>query len=170
VKDFFLIAKFSSLWGRDGFVKVELYSDFPEQFDKLDKVSVDFWGDKKLLYIEDVKQSGKSFALKIKNFNSERDASVFIGRELFVEKKDLVKLSGKKYFNHDLIGSKVFQSGTEIGVIEDVLKLPANDVIVIKRDKGKEVLIPLVLEFIERFDPEKKILVLKKEMAHDDED
>lgn len=170
MKEFFLIAKISSLHGRNGFVKLELFSDFPERFSEIEKVFIDFWGDKKLLFLEAVKYTGKSILLKFKNFDNERDAGVLIGRELFIEKEDLVDLPVDNYFIHDLIGSKVFQSRREIGQIEDVLTLPANDVLVIKKEDGAELLIPMVLEYIEEFDPEKKRLLLKEEMKFDDED
>ena len=107
---------------------------------------------------------------KFKNFNDKRDTGVFIGRELFVAKDDFVNLPENTFSFNDLIGSKVFQCNVVIGVITDVITAPANDVIVIKKDDDKEFLIPLVLEFIEEFDPEKKILILKKEIAYDDED
>ena len=170
MKDFFLIAKITALLGRDAFVKVELYSDFPERFFKLKKVLIDFWGDKKKFYVEKVKQTGVSFALKFRNFDDDREAGVLIGRQVFVENEDAVKLPENNYFIHDLIGSKVIQGGEEIGEITDVLSTPANDVIVIKKNKNKEILIPLVLEFIEQFDAKKKILILKKEFGYDDED
>lgn len=170
MKDFFLIAKITALLGRGGFVKVELYSDFPERFSKLKKVFIDFWGDKKKFYVEKVKQTGVSFALKFRNFDDDRDAGVLIGREVFVENEDVVKLPANNYFLHDLIGSTVIQGGEEIGEITDVLNVPANNVIVIKKDKKKEILIPLVLEFIEQFDVKKKILILKKGFGYDDED
>ena len=136
---------------------------------ELDKVFIDFWGDKKVFYVEEVKHVGNTFALKFKNFNDERDAGVFIGRDLFVAKDDFVNLPVNTFSFNDLIGSKVFQGSAGIGVITDVFTTPANDVIVIKKD-NKEFLLPLVLEFIEEFDPEKKILILKKEIAYDDED
>ena len=41
------------------------------------------------------------------------------------------------------------------------MKLPANDVLVVKKDDGEEQLIPFVLEFIESFQPEKSRLSLK---------
>jgi 16S rRNA processing protein RimM len=170
VKEFFLIAKISSLYGPSGFVKVELFSDFPERFSELEKVQVDFWGDKKLLFLEKVKYPGNSIVLKFKNFNNERDAGVLSGRELFVEKENLVKLPDDNYYIHDLIGTKVFQFEKEIGKITDVLILPANDVLVIKKEDEAELLIPLVLEYIEEFDPAKKRLKLKKELDFDDED
>ena len=170
MKDYFLIAKVISHFGRNGFIKIKLFSNFDEHLNELDKVFIDFWGDKKVFYIEEVKHAGNTFALKFKNFNDERDTGVFIGRDLFVVKDDFVNLHENTLSFIDLIGSKVFQSSAEIGVITNVFTTPANDVIVIKKENDKEFLLPLVLEFIEEFDPEKKILILKKEIAYDDED
>ena len=170
MKDFFLIGKIISLFGKNGFIKIEPVTYSPERFFELKIVFIDFWGDKKKLYVEDVKQIGNYFSLKFKNFNDERESGLFIGREIFIEKADLIKLPENSFFIHDLIGSIVFKGGVELGEITDVLTPPANDVIVIKGMKNKEILIPLVLEFIEKFDPEKKILILKKEVSYDDED
>jgi 16S rRNA processing protein RimM len=170
VKDYFFIAKVTSLFGKNGFVKIELFQNFFEYLNELDKVFIDFWGDKKVFYVEEVKHVGSAIALKFKNFNDERDAGVFIGRDLFVAKDDFENLPEDTLSFNDLIGCKVFQGSAEIGVITDVFTAPANDVIVIKKDNDKELLLPLVLEFIEEFDPEKKILILKKEIAYDDED
>jgi 16S rRNA processing protein RimM len=170
VKDYFFIAKVTSLFGRNGFVKIELIPSFFEYVNELDKVFIDFWGNKKEFYVEQVKHTGNAFALKFKNFNDERDAGVFIERDLFVAKDDFENLSENAFSFNDLIGSKVFQGKAEIGVITDVFTTPANDVIVVKKDKDKEILLPLVLEFIEEFDPGKKILVLNKEIDYDDED
>jgi ribosomal 30S subunit maturation factor RimM len=51
------------------------------------------------------------------------------------------------------------------------LKVPANDVIVIKDKNGKEILLPLVLEFIEKFEPVTRTLFLKSDVdLSDDED
>ena len=169
-KDFFLIAKIISLYGRNGFVKIESYSDFPERFFQLDEVFVDFWGDKKKLFVEEVIKQRKFFTLKFKNFDNEREADVFTGRDIYVETKDVIELPAGSYFVHDLVGSKVFQAGNEIGVINDVIHSPANDVIAVQGEKNKEILVPLVLEFIEKFDPENKKLVLKKDIVYDDED
>ena len=170
MKDYFFIAKVTSLFGKNGFVKIELFQNFFEYLNELDKVFIDFWGDKKVFYVEEVKHVGSAIALKFKNFNDERDAGVFIGRDLFVAKDDFENLPDNTFSFNNLIGSKVFQGSAEIGVITDVFTAPANDVIVIKKDDDKEFLLPLVLEFIEEFDPEKKILILNKEIAYDDED
>jgi 16S rRNA processing protein RimM len=170
VKDYFLVAKITSCFGKRGFVKIQSYSDLPEQFFDLEKVFIDFWGDKKKLEIEKVKQLNNAFAVKFRFFNDERDAGIFIGRKMYVEEKDLVELLKHNFFIHDLIGSKVLHNDDEIGEVTDVLSLPANDVVVILGKGKKEILIPLVLNCIDKFDPEKKVLFLKSEMDFDYED
>ena len=43
----------------------------------------------------------------------------------------------------------------------NVLNYPANDVFVIEDKEGNEILIPAVADYIESFNPENKILILK---------
>jgi len=162
-KNFYLIARIVSLVGKDGFVKVESYSGFQEGFEKLHKVYIDFWGDKKIFTVENVKEYRNSFSIKFLNFDSQRDSQVLIGREVFVDDKDFLKLPGDHFFIDELIGSKVFKNDKLLGEITGVLKMPANDVMSIKGDKGKEILLPVVLEIIESFDPVEKIMVIKED-------
>jgi 16S rRNA processing protein RimM len=155
----------------EGFVRIFSYSDFPERFFNLEKVYINFFGDKKEFYVEKVVRLKDSFLLKFKNFDTDNDAGILVGREIFVDKENLVTLPENYFFVHDLIGSKVYRNSCLIGVIKDVLNYPANDVYVVENG-GKEILIPAVLEFIEQFDPVEKILILKPgdELYENDED
>jgi len=170
VQDFFLIAKVISLFGKDGYVKVESFSDFPQRFFELNEVYIDFWGEKKKLVVDDVKQLKNAFALKFKNFDDERSSRLLIERNIFVSESDKFKLPGDTYYVHDLIGSKVFRNDELLGTITEVVSQPANDILVIKVEGREELLLPFVLDFIEQFDPGKKILVLKKDTGYYDED
>ena len=162
-KNFYLIARIVSLVGKDGFVKVESYSGFQEGFEKLHKVYIDFWGDKKIFTVENVKEYRNFFLIKFLNFDNQRDSQVLIGREVFVDDKDFLKLPEDHFFINNLIGSKVFKNDKLIGEITDILKMPANDVMSIKGDKGNEILLPIVLEIVESFDPGEKIMVIKED-------
>ena len=171
MSDFFLIAKIVSLKGKDGFVNIISYSDFPDRFYKLDKVYIDFFNDKKEFFVEEVLEQNKQIAFKFRNFDSDKDAQVLIGKDIFVDEEKVIKLPEGSYFVHDLIGSKVYRNGEEFGSLKDVLKFPANDVYVIIDMLGEEILIPAIKDYIESFDREKKILVIKPgdEIYEDDE-
>jgi len=170
--EYILIARIEQTFGKDGFVRIHSFSDFPERFFSLKKVYIDFWGDKKIFYVEDVKDVNGKIIIKFKNFDSPRDIQVLIDREIYVDEKDGVSLPDNHFFVHDLIDSEVFVKEERIGVVSDVIKGKANDVIVISTDEKKEILVPFVLNFIEKFDAAKKRLILNisKDFLEDDED
>jgi 16S rRNA processing protein RimM len=161
VDDFFLIAKIVSVAGKDGFLKVTSFSDFPERFLNLQKVYIDFFGEKKLFLVEKVKNKSRGILLKFKGFNTEKDAQPLVGKEIYVDKINLVKLPEGYFFVHDIIGCEVFRNQKKFGILKDVLVFPANDVYIIEEAGGSEILIPAVKDYIQSFDPEKKIMILK---------
>lgn len=170
--EYILIARIEQLYGKDGFVKLKLFSDFPDRFLNLKKVYIDFWGDKKTFFVEDVNDLKGKIIIKFKNFDSPEDSQVLIDREIYVDEKDAVSLPDNHFFVHDLIGSEVVVEKERIGTISEVIKGKANDVIVISTDEKKEILVPFVLNFIEKFDAAKKRLILNisKDFLKDDED
>ena len=75
-------------------------------------------------------------------------------------KRDVNIFPAGHIFTSDLIGSNVFVEGKVIGVIKEVMKTNANDVLVIVNAEKKEVLIPFVLNFFEKFNADEKKLIL----------
>ncbi len=171
MSEFYLIATIKSAFGKNGSVKIISHSDFPERFKNLSEVYIDFFNNKKLFFVENVEQHNNIFTIKFKNFNSDKDVEILIGKDIFVDENHLVKLPKDQYFIHDLIGSRVVRNDKEIGIIKDVLKYPANDIYVVFDSEGKEILIPAVLDFIDSFDSVNKILKLKpgEDLYDDDE-
>ncbi len=169
--DYFLIAKIVAVSGNDGYVRITSFSDFPKRFYELSKVFLDFFGEKKEFFVEDVKEKKNIFYIKFRNFKSEEELEILLGKEIYVDSENVITLPEDHYFIHDLLGSKVLRNGEEFGILKDILVSPANDVYVIE-SFGKEILIPAVKEFIEDFDAANKILILKpgENFYEDDED
>jgi len=170
--EYFLIARIEQTFGKDGFIRIQSFSDFPERFLSLKKVYIDFWGDKKTFYVEDVKDVKGKIIIKFKKFDSLRDSQILIDRKVFVDEKDAVSLPENHFFVHDLIDSEVFVMKERIGVVSDLIKSKGNDVLVILNDEKKEILVPFVLNFIEKFDAAQKKLILNisKDFLEEDED
>jgi len=161
VNDHFLIARIISIFGKEGFVKISSFSDFPERFFKLSNVFIDFFGVKKEFFVEEVRQKKNFFVLKFKNFNSSEDVQILIGREIFVDKENVIQLPEGYFFVHDLVGSKVIRNNEKLGIITDVLSYPANDVYIVKNAGGREILLPAINDLILSFDSTKKVMILK---------
>ncbi len=169
--DLFLIAEVKAIYGSNGFVLINSFSDFYERFFQLNSVYVEVFGSVKKFFVEDVKERDGSFAVKFKGFDSSEDVRIFIGKKIYVEKKDSVKLSENVFFIHDVIGSKVYRESKLIGIVEDVLVLPANDVYVVIDQNKRRILIPAVKSFIESFNADEKSLNLVSDcdLLYDDE-
>ncbi len=167
---YILIARIVAVYGRDGFLRLNSFSDFPDRFKKLKTVSVEFYASFKQLKVEKVKYEGQDILMKFEKFDTDKDVEVLVGKDVYIPESEIVNLPANTYFIHDLIGSRVIFKGVELGTIEDVMVLPANDVYVIRKE-GKEVLVPAVSEFIESFSAEEKLMLLSENFpGYDDED
>ncbi len=167
---YILIAKISSVYGKGGYLRLQSFSDFPDRFLKLKTVYVEFYASLKALNVEKVKFDGDDILLKFEKFETGKDVEVFTGKDVLIPEDQMVKLPKDTFYIHDLIGSKVVFKGQEIGLIEDVMPMPANDVYIVVKD-GKEVLVPAVKEFIKSFSAENKLLELSDNFpGYDDED
>jgi len=170
VDGYILIGRIVSVYGKNGFVRLGSFSDFPDRFLKLKTVSLEFYASFKQLKVEKVKIDGQDILMKFEKFDTDADAGILAGKDVYVPESETVKLPANTYFIHDLIGSKVIFREEELGIIEDVMILPANDVYVVRKE-GKEVLVPAIREFIEKFSADDKVLVLSENYpGYDDED
>ncbi|MDF1610925.1 ribosome maturation factor RimM [Stygiobacter electus] len=169
--DLFLIAEVKSAFGTEGYVLIDSFSDFKDRFFELQKVFVQIFGNYKELIVESVKEIDNKIILKFKGFNSSSDVEIFLNQKLFVDKENVVRLEKDTFFIHDLIGCQVFRNEIIIGFVNDVLVLPANDVLEIKNDE-KVILVPFVKDFIQNIQVENKLIELKKDcdLLYDDED
>ncbi|MDQ7815450.1 MAG: ribosome maturation factor RimM [Melioribacteraceae bacterium] len=168
---FILVAKIVALHGSDGFVVIDSYSDYSERFYDLNTVFIEFFGNKKEFSVEEVNKIRGKFLLKLRGFNSADDAKIFIGKKIFVDKKNSVELNDDSYFIHDLMECEVYNGKVLLGSVEDVLILPANDVYVVKCPDKRKILIPAIKDYIKKIDPVKKRidLVPDCDLLYDDE-
>lgn len=171
MSEFFLVARISSIAGKNGFVKIELFTDYPERFYKLKNIFVDFFNDKKELKIQSVKKLKKSILLKFENFNSSQDVNILVGKDLFIKEDELLVLPDNQAYIHDIVGSTVLKNDIKIGVVTDIIILKSNNVYVIKENNDNELLIPAIDDYVEKFDSRNKILILKPiENIYDDDE
>lgn len=167
--EFYSIAKIFAA-GKDGFVKIQTVPGIWENLDKIKTVYLDFWNQKKQFELEEILNFKNSVFLKFKNFDTDRENSLLINREIFVSDADAEKFKLKVLFERNLIGFKVFRNNEYLGLVIDFFDTPANQVVEIKFADGRETLIPFVHSFFDKIDYEKKELVLKSEYGiYDDE-
>jgi 16S rRNA processing protein RimM len=98
--------------------------------------------------IEHVSVDRRGVRAKLRGVDTRTSAEALVGLLVFVNRANRVPLEKGRHFVHDVIGLRVTdQEGLSIGVVKDVLKLPAHDVYVVD-SPGREILLPAVKEFV----------------------
>lgn len=149
------IGKTVSTFGIKGELKV--ISDF-EYCDKAYKV-----GNKVLInniehVISGIRYHKNYVLLKIDNLNNINDILKYVGFNIYIKRLDL-NLSKDEFLYKDLINSEVIdEDDTKLGKIIEVVK----GINVLIKVKGtKEFYIPLIDNYVKKFDLDKKILYTK---------
>jgi 16S rRNA processing protein RimM len=91
------------------------------------------------------REQSNVYVLKLKGFDNINQVEKYKGWMLKVRGEDRVELEEGEYYVRDIVGcSVVTDEGETLGEITDVLSPGANDVWVVKRPKGKELLLPVI--------------------------
>ena len=104
----------------------------------------------------------KSSLLKIrfKGVDNEVLANKLLKKETFLPLKDLPILKGKKFYYHEVIGFKAFDKKFgEIGTIKKFNDQTSQPIIIAEGIENKEIMIPLVDDFLIEVNRMEKILI-----------
>ena len=151
--DLFAVARITGCFGTEGFLKVQPHTHDPSRLKSLKRVFVgrsveDVLG----IDVEDVRFGNRSVLLKLTSVDDRTSSERFVGSYVFVTEPDLCRPPVGSYFVHEIIGCEVTAAdGSVVGVVEDVLKFPAQDVWAVRLGKTLHM-IPAVKEFIVEVD------------------
>lgn len=145
--------------GIRGEVKVYPTTDDAARFRNLKEVILDTGKDRFTLKIENVKFFKQFVILRFQEYDSINDVEKYKRARLLVPRDQAVKLKKDEYFVADMIGlTVVTDEGETLGELKDVLATGANDVYVVSRADGTEVLLPAIKECILAVDMEKRVI------------
>ena len=145
--------------GVRGEVNVFPTTDDPKRFLDLKKVYIDLKKSIIECEIENVKFFKNMVILKFKDKDDRNEMEKYRSCDLLIDREDAVPLGEDEYFICDLIGLDIIdENGEKIGVLTDVMTSAANDVYVVEKTDGKELLIPAIRDCILETDLEKKII------------
>ena len=141
--------------GIKGEVKVFPTTDDAGRFKELKEVIMDNGRERLNLEIEGVKFFKQYAILKFKGYDSINDIERYKSAKLYIKREQAVKLKKDEYFIADLIGMEVVtENGEYFGKMKDVLTTGANDVYIVTREDGTEVLLPAIKQCVKSVDME----------------
>ncbi|MCR8641774.1 ribosome maturation factor RimM [Paenibacillus sp. N1-5-1-14] len=149
--------------GIRGEIKVVPHTDFAEQrFAKGNQlIIVDVKGTQTPVVVQSSRLHKKMYILSLKDYTNINMVEKFKGSLLKITASEQEELDEDEYYYHEIIGCSVeTEEGEVLGTIKEILTPGANDVWVVKRPQGKDLLLPVIDDVILDINvDEKKILV-----------
>ncbi len=147
-----LVGRISVPFGIRGQLKLATVTSYPEH---LRRITTVFVGEELRAYKLQHAFVHKTavVVITLEGVRSRDEAETFRGQEVFIRERDALPLAADEYYLHDLPGLRVWTvEGAEIGVVKAVIETGANDVLVVSRAEGGEVLVPMIKDVVKQLD------------------
>jgi len=142
--------------GERGDLRLKFYDNKLIEPSELRSVFVGREGALKEFQVESLTPRANAYHIKLSGVDSLPQADCLAGLEVFVPEESLRRSVTGQYYLFQLKGCSVLNlKGEVIGMVVDVLSVPANDLLVIDR-QGKEILIPFHESICKEVDIAKK--------------
>ncbi len=149
----FYLGKVVSKFSFKGEVLIKLDTDEPQNYVEMESVFVDYNKNLIPFFIEkSALHKSNLLRVKFEDVDSEEDADDLMKAEIYLPLDILPELEGNQFYYHEVIGFKIIDNSFgEVGTITGVNDSTAQALFEIDRN-GKEVLIPINDEFIDKVD------------------
>lgn len=157
-EDSYFLGKITRRHGLQGNVFLKLDTDQPEMYRKLDSIFIEING--LLVPFIIAKQSWSKNDTLIISFKNATEPLVdqTIGRDVYLPLSTLPKLSGNKFYYHEVVGFEIREEdGKSCGTIVSVNDQTAQHYFILDL-AGKEIIIPLIKDWILEVNREEKFI------------
>jgi len=152
--DLVVLGKFGAVYGINGWLKVNSYTDVPEGIFDYTPWQIQVQGNWRQVQISSWKRHGNGLIVKLADVGDRDQAQVLVNAEIAVERASLPELEQGDYYWRDLMGMAVINlEGYHLGEVVDMMETGSNDVLVVKANKTdafgkKERLLPFLTDSV----------------------
>jgi len=155
--EFLEVGKIINTHGLRGDVKIVTWTDYPEDFEEIERVYIRRKTGDEVLNITNVKYQKNNIIVKFKEIADINEAEKYKNLVVYADREDLPELEEGAHYIADLIGLMVVdEDGEIIGELVDVFNTGANDIYDVKRSGKKNLLLPVIDEVVKDIDLENK--------------
>lgn len=146
--------------GTNGSMRFRIVSDFPERLASLTHV---YLGDEpQRRRLRSLRGASPAAILNVGGVTSREEAALYRGMPVYIDIRDAKPLDEGEYYWHQLIDMTVVSpEGETLGTLTSILQTGANDVYVVTRPDGTELLLPAIQDVILDIDVPNKRMVAK---------
>jgi 16S rRNA processing protein RimM len=152
IADDLVVAQVLAPHGIRGELKCRIVTDFPrERFKRGKSVLVD--GARHT--IQSSRIQGQVVLLKFREVPDRNTAETLRGKEVTIRREDAVALPEGQFYWHQVIGLTVIDASSDavLGTVTDIVETGANDVYVVRPERGREILVPAIKDVVLAIEP-----------------
>ncbi len=154
--------------GLNGDTKIRPYTEDFENFQTGKQYILYHSKQKKYFYakLNRIRPSGSKMIALWDGYTSLEEAQRLMGFEILTRIQELIPKGPNEYFFYEVLGCSVIdETGTNVGIVVDILETGAHNVIVIRKDSdqkdAQEILIPFVQAYILQTDYTNRIIHMR---------
>ena len=110
--------------------------------------------------VDSARRADKAILIKLHSVDDRDRAEELRGATLGVRRDELPPLPEGEVYYCDMEGAEARIGDTRVGLVERVVEYPTAAVLLVRRDDGSAIEVPLVESYVERVDVEKRVVVL----------
>jgi 16S rRNA processing protein RimM len=157
---FLTVGKLKHAHGLRGEIGMAILTGFPERLVPGKKVYLGDMHTEKT--IRGVRGYHKGLLIAFESIDSPEAAREHVNQFVYVRSDDLPELPPGEYYHHHLLGLAVIdEDGGILGTLVEILETGANDVYIVKKSDGSELLLPAINEVILSINLETKQIQVK---------
>jgi 16S rRNA processing protein RimM len=144
--------------GVRGEMVMEVLTDFPE---RLKPGAAVFLGpNREPMKIESARPHSEGMLIKFEGLETPEAVGRYRNQPVYVTTADRPPLPEGQYYEHQVMGFAVVEDGTNetVGTLSEILHTGANDIYVVKRAAGGEVLLPVIASVVLGIDASRRVI------------
>ena len=142
-----VIGRITGVYGIKGWVKVRSFTRPASNLINYSPLLLKIEGNWQESAIEAAQYRGDRLLVKLQGVDSPEQARTYRPCDIGIAAEKLPQLPEQQYYWHQLIGMSVFDiQNAMIGNVDEIAETGANDVLVVRTNEKKRILIPLVMD------------------------
>jgi 16S rRNA processing protein RimM len=147
--------------GVRGEVRLDVYNRQSDVLLRADEVLVRMAdGEEHEVSVDGARRADKAILLKLHSVDDRDRAETLRGAEICVPRDALPALEPGEFYACDVEGAEARVGGARVGTVERLEEYPAASALVVRKDDGAVVEVPLTEAYVERVDVDARVVLL----------
>ncbi len=157
---FLVVGRLRRPHGVKGELILEVFTDFPERLAPGVKVYV---GEAHRLHLlRSRRRHGEHLLVAFEGIDNPEEAGVLRNELVYVRSDEIPPLPAGDYYHHELIGLPVLtESDILLGRVTEILEAGPHDVLVVQKEEGGEILLPVIDAVVLKIDLERREVIVR---------